>query len=702
MRFVCDNCKAKYSISDDKVRGKILKIRCKKCNNIIELRDPNSPSLQPGPAPSNRGSAPAGSGMSDLLAPSGQQQIAAVSPPPAAQQAPLGRGSFDDLEDEPEEENYSERTQISAPGLLDELRVAASGVKRKAEPDEELIEWFVAINDEPTGPVTKEQLRGYVTTGKVDSESLVWREGYDDWKPLKESAELRDLLRTSRAFFNIAAPPKPSRPAPAHRSRPAPSQPYQPNAPTAPAPAPAMHAPIAPPRQPEALRGQNVGRLGAPSSSTSSPSTGGLIPIPEASPAPPQPPLEALIPPPPAPIEAPAAGAPQPPAAANGAALQIPPPPAPAEQSSSPAAVQIPPPPAPAQSPAAAPVPSQTPASQSSSPAAVQIPPPPTLQSIGSGQESALATPDSSAEAVAPAVSVAPESEPDTEVAPLSETPSSPASPSVVPDIDAIQKPKRNLFIFLAGIAAILLGVVGAIVLIQMSHQSEGSAAQQNTRASSNEPVKAGMPPLVNNSLEIPMGGASNELDPEDPEDAPDAGTTDVETPPPAVSKGGSNAGGSNPTTPRGPAKNGNTSTPEKSDNLTAAQRRMLEQAKSLGVDSSTPIDRDRDEQGGSTAKRGRPLSSDQIRNTISKNRSSIQRCYEREMRGASGSGDLRVELRITVQPSGIVSNVQVSPSRVRGTKLATCMMSSARRWRFPNASAPSTFDAPFVLTPGR
>src|SRR5262249_31375608 len=42
MKFLCDRCKTKYSIADEKVRRKILKIRCKNCTNIITVRDPDS------------------------------------------------------------------------------------------------------------------------------------------------------------------------------------------------------------------------------------------------------------------------------------------------------------------------------------------------------------------------------------------------------------------------------------------------------------------------------------------------------------------------------------------------------------------------------------------------------------------------------------------------------------------------------------
>jgi predicted Zn finger-like uncharacterized protein len=41
MKIVCEACQAKYSISDDKVRGKAFKIRCKKCSHTIVVRAPD-------------------------------------------------------------------------------------------------------------------------------------------------------------------------------------------------------------------------------------------------------------------------------------------------------------------------------------------------------------------------------------------------------------------------------------------------------------------------------------------------------------------------------------------------------------------------------------------------------------------------------------------------------------------------------------
>jgi len=39
VKFHCDKCKTRYSIGEDRVRGKILKIRCKNCGNVISVRE---------------------------------------------------------------------------------------------------------------------------------------------------------------------------------------------------------------------------------------------------------------------------------------------------------------------------------------------------------------------------------------------------------------------------------------------------------------------------------------------------------------------------------------------------------------------------------------------------------------------------------------------------------------------------------------
>jgi predicted Zn finger-like uncharacterized protein len=43
MKFYCDQCQTKYAIGDDKVQGKILKVRCKKCGYVITVKEPTTP-----------------------------------------------------------------------------------------------------------------------------------------------------------------------------------------------------------------------------------------------------------------------------------------------------------------------------------------------------------------------------------------------------------------------------------------------------------------------------------------------------------------------------------------------------------------------------------------------------------------------------------------------------------------------------------
>ena len=71
-------------------------------------------------------------------------------------------------------------------------------------PPVSLDQWHVAINDVPVGPVRRAEIKRKVATGAVRSDSLCWREGFDDWRPLKDVPELAALLRQPPP-----APPKP-------------------------------------------------------------------------------------------------------------------------------------------------------------------------------------------------------------------------------------------------------------------------------------------------------------------------------------------------------------------------------------------------------------------------------------------------------------------------------------------------------------
>ncbi len=160
MKFVCKHCGSKYTIADDKVRNKVLKIRCKKCGNIIKIRDPKMPSTTPSSAPRKKDT------------------------PKATQSA---------LEDKFAASFRSEKKQKSkgTPGLY-------AAVKRSAEvleqQDTDRVQWFVAINSSPVGPVSARKIHTHKQADRVTDGSLVWKEGMADWIPLRDCKEIVGLL----------------------------------------------------------------------------------------------------------------------------------------------------------------------------------------------------------------------------------------------------------------------------------------------------------------------------------------------------------------------------------------------------------------------------------------------------------------------------------------------------------------------------
>ena len=79
----------------------------------------------------------------------------------------------------------------------------------------------------------------------------------------------------------------------------------------------------------------------------------------------------------------------------------------------------------------------------------------------------------------------------------------------------------------------------------------------------------------------------------------------------------------------------------------------------------------------------GQRLDQEVIRSVVNARKSSVQICYQREMkRNANLSG--KMEFLVTVQPTGIVSKSEVETAKFRGTALAECIREKIEGWRFP------------------
>ncbi len=136
MRFDCKHCGSKYTIADARVRSKILRIRCKNCKNIIEIRN------------SRVSEVPGG-----VITPSRPNPLA-PEPSPGVKPSP----------------DVPKRTESDA------------------------ILWFVAIDDTPVGPMSARKVRAHRRAKQVHDGSLVWKEGIPDWILLRECKQLIGLL----------------------------------------------------------------------------------------------------------------------------------------------------------------------------------------------------------------------------------------------------------------------------------------------------------------------------------------------------------------------------------------------------------------------------------------------------------------------------------------------------------------------------
>lgn len=70
-------------------------------------------------------------------------------------------------------------------------------------------EWYVGIDGSPQGPLTIAQLRERAASGKATLDSLVWRDGFEEWKPIRDFPELCALVeeaKPSAAFISSQDP----------------------------------------------------------------------------------------------------------------------------------------------------------------------------------------------------------------------------------------------------------------------------------------------------------------------------------------------------------------------------------------------------------------------------------------------------------------------------------------------------------------
>jgi hypothetical protein len=92
---------------------------------------------------------------------------------------------------------------------------AVADVPPSAQPSAALPteDWYVGVAGVPLGPVQLSVVRDKASAGQVDADSLVWREGFDEWQPVKAFPALLALVDEARSSRPSRLPPPPT-PAP--------------------------------------------------------------------------------------------------------------------------------------------------------------------------------------------------------------------------------------------------------------------------------------------------------------------------------------------------------------------------------------------------------------------------------------------------------------------------------------------------------
>lgn len=170
LNFSCNKCQRRYSIADEKVRGKTVKVRCKNCQNVISVE---------GPPVENEESTRVVS-LADVERLREQDRSLAEEEAAVASTASIGAQSW---EDEP---------------------------TRTAPVRDNRASWFVMVKSKQEGPLEELVLREMIAAGTLSARSYFWNQSMTDWKRGQDIPELAELFAPAEPPVE-APPPAPAR-----------------------------------------------------------------------------------------------------------------------------------------------------------------------------------------------------------------------------------------------------------------------------------------------------------------------------------------------------------------------------------------------------------------------------------------------------------------------------------------------------------
>jgi predicted Zn finger-like uncharacterized protein len=203
MHFVCEQCQTRYVVADEKVRQRILKIRCKTCQGTINIREPNAV------AAGQRVTAPVVAVQAMAMGHS-QSGLRVTAPVVAVQAMAMGQSQA----------GFRPSVMRPAVSLAPQLPPPVPPPPPAMRAIAKTPGWFMAVNRQQFGPIPQIEVARKVLNAREDDELLIWREGLGEWKDPKLVEEIQADVASLRRSLTPLPALAPSRPPPMPPPRP--------------------------------------------------------------------------------------------------------------------------------------------------------------------------------------------------------------------------------------------------------------------------------------------------------------------------------------------------------------------------------------------------------------------------------------------------------------------------------------------------
>ncbi|OQX70056.1 MAG: hypothetical protein B6A08_02510 [Sorangiineae bacterium NIC37A_2] len=217
MNFDCPACQAKYQIADEKVASKSVKMKCRKCETpllISSLGARRALGASRGKAvsmPPGMSIAP-GTSLPPVSAPRSRASSAkAMPPPPRGPSLPPPSSAARAGSLPPRPTPIAARSTGPSLGPVAPEAGALAVQIREVDSDEPappslrrvasripLEAWHVGIDGKVEGPVSRIELRKWMQEGRINKETLAWKDGMSGWAAIESISDLGDLLELVR------------------------------------------------------------------------------------------------------------------------------------------------------------------------------------------------------------------------------------------------------------------------------------------------------------------------------------------------------------------------------------------------------------------------------------------------------------------------------------------------------------------------